>query len=174
MFKTIAIDSGEEVWVRNVRGPGVIQAVRSQERRVNGEKLKGNRILCDRQFIDHLSSNSKRYLRMERDAWELLWPAFSYIERDGESNQREVLDELFWPALRLWQYYSKRPKEEEHYRAFLELIVRSHIAYAGIASNPEPVWKYMYETLDKAGLRLSGTGNDAKLVFPEVIEKAQE
>ena len=166
-FKTVAIDSGEEVWVQNVRGPGVIQAVRSQERKVNGEKLKGNRILCDRQFIDQLCSNSKRYLRMERDTWELLWPALGYIERDGESNQREVLDELFWPAFVLWQCYSGKPKEEVHYRAFLELIVRSHIAYAGIASNPEPAWKHMYETLDKAGLRLSGIDLDAKLVFPE-------
>ena len=174
VFKTLAIDSGEEVWVRNVRGPGVIQAVRSQERKIEGEKLKGNRILCDRQFIVHLCSNSKRYLRIERDAWELLWPAFSYIDRNGESNQRDVLDELFWPAFRLWQCYSGKPKEEEHYRAFLELIVRSHIAYAGIASNPEPVCEYMHETLDKAGLRLSGTDLNAKLVFPKVNDNAQE
>lgn len=175
VFKTIAIHSDEEVWVQNVRGPGVIQAVRSQERKICGEKLKGNRILCDRQFIDHLCSNTERFLRKERDAWELLWPAFSYIDNsNGESNYRDVLDELFWPAFVLWQYYSGKPKEEVHYRAFLELIVRSHMAYAGFASNCEPVCEYMHETLEKAGLRLSGTDLNAKLIFPNAIKQAQE
>ena len=164
-----AVYEGEEITVPNVIGPGVVRAVQLEQ-----GGLKGPRILCDGEFVDELTCQTKRYLRQVGDAWELLWPAFSYIDRNGESNQRDVLDELFWPAFRLWQCYSGKPKEEEHYRAFLELIVRSHIAYAGIASNPEPVYEYMHETLDKAGLRLSGTDLNAKLVFSKVNDNAQE
>ena len=163
--QNLAVYDGEEITVPNVIGHGVVRSVQ-----LESKGLKGPRILCDRIFVDELNDETKKYLRQEDDEWELLWPAFSYIQgENGESNQRDVLVALFCPAFELWKFYLGEPPEK-HYRAFLELVVRSHIAYAGIATNPEPVRDYMNETLEKAGLKLSGTDLNAKLVFPKAIK----
>ena len=166
--KNSAVYDGEEITVPNVIGPGVVRAVQLEQ-----GGLKGPRILCDGEFVDELTCQTKRYLRQVGDEWELLWPAFGYIESNGEGNHIDVFNELFFPAHNLYECYVGKPSEN-HYRAFLELIVRSHLAFVRTASIPEPVYEYLYEKLNEAGLRLSGTDLNAELVFPDANAAEQE
>lgn len=164
VVRTPAIYKGEEITVPNVIGQGVIQAVRLEQKR-----LKGPRILCDCEFVDQLRDPTiKKYLRKESDVWELLWPGFNYLEDDDEKSQSYELTDLFCPALRLWRHFSGKPPER-HYQAFLELIVRSHLAFAKYASSPKLVNEYLYQTLNKSGFELCTSGIDSQLVFPDTI-----
>ena len=161
VVKTPAICLGRKIRVPNVIGKGVVQAVGLEQRR-----LPGPRVLCDREFVDRLGEPATKYLRKEGDAWELLWPGFNYLEDNDERSQSYVLGELFRPASALWGHFSgKNP--ERHYQAFLELIVRSHLAFAECASDPELVNEYLHQELDEAGLKLCASVKNSQLVFPD-------
>ena len=153
---TPSICNGQEITVHNVIGPGVVQAVSLEKRR-----LPGPRILCDHEFVKQLGKPVTNYLRKEDDAWELLWPGFNYFEDNDERSESYNLDALFSPVLALWQRFSGE-SSEKHYRAFLELIVRSHLAFSECASNPRVVNEYLEQKLNEAGLELN-----SQLVFPE-------
>ena len=144
----------------NVVGRGVVQAVELEQ-----SGFAGPRILCDGEFVDQLTGPTNKYLRREGDAWELLWPGFNYLEGDDERAQSYVLNEFFYPALALWQCYSEK-KPAKHYRAFLELIVRSHLAFAECASDPELVNEYLHQKLDEAKLELYVSVRNSQLIFP--------
>ncbi len=160
VVQTPAICNGQEITVPNVIGQGVVQAVGLEQR-----GLKGPRILCDCEFVDQLRGPATRYLRREGDAWELLWPGYNYFEGNDERSERYNLDHLFGPALALWGYFSgKLP--EKHYQAFLELIVRSHLAFAECASDPELVNEYLHQKLDEAELELYASVRNSQLIFP--------
>ena len=159
--RTPAIYKGKEITVPNVIGQGVVQAVSLEQK-----KLKGPRILCGCEFVSQLREPAiKKYLRKEGDVWELLWPGFNYLEDDDESSQSYELNKLFYPALALWKNFSGKPPDR-HYKAFLELIVRSHLAFAKSASSPELVNEYLYQTLNKTGFELCNSGLNSQLVFP--------
>ena len=155
-----AISGGHDVSIPNVIGPGVVQAVDLEQMR-----LPGPRILCDREFVDQLKGVAANYLRREGDSWELLWPAFCYVEGDDERAQSYVLNDLFDSAFALWQCYRGTPFEK-HYSSFLELIVRSHLAFAESASDPELVNEFLNQKLDEFGLRLYNSVKNSQLVFP--------
>ena len=158
---TPSICDGQEITSHNVIGPGIVQAVGLEQRR-----LPGPRILCDHEFVKKLGKPATNYLRKEGDVWELLWPSFNYLEGCDERSERHHLDDLFSPALALWQHFSGE-NSEKHYRAFLELIVRSHLAFSECASNPKVVNEYLGQKLNEAGLELCTSELCTSLVFPE-------
>lgn len=157
-----AISGGSDVSIPNVIGPGVVRAVELEQKR-----LPGPRILCDCEFVDQLTGIATNYLRREGDAWELLWPAFCYLEGDDERAQSYVLNELFEPALTYWKCYRETPFEK-HYRAFLELIVRSHLAFASTASEPELFYEFLHKRLGGLGLELYNPVQNSQLIFTDV------
>lgn len=160
-----AIYNGGEITIPNVVGQGVAQAVNLEQR-----GLPGPRILCDREFVDQLRGPATKYLRKEGDAWELLWPAFKYFEGDDERDRSYKLSDLFYPALALWRHYSGR-MPEKHYRAFLELVVRSHLAFAQYTSDSELANEYLYRTLNESELGLCNSVLDSHLEFPNKVRK---
>ena len=168
VLKTPAICNEQEITVPNVIGQGVVQAVGLEQR-----GLKGPRILCDCEFVDQLRGPATKYLRKEGDAWELLWPGFNYFEGNDERSERYNLDDLFGRALALWRHFSGE-EPEKHYRAFLELIVQSHLAFAKSGSESELINEELLRRLNKAGLKLSGSDLNSKLVFPNTNRKLQE
>ena len=161
IVQTPAICDGKVTTVSNVIGPGVVQAVNLEQSR-----LSGPRILCDREFVDQIREPVTKYFRQEDDAWELLWPSFKYLEGSDEMSESYTSTELFGSALALWRHFSGK-SPERHYRAFLELIVRSHLAFAESASNSELFNEHLYRTLNESGLDLCGSDRNAKLVFSE-------
>ena len=165
VVQTPAISNGQNTCIHNVIGPSVVQAVSLEQ-----SGLSGPRILCDHEFVRRLQWPAVNYIRKEGDVWELLWPTFNYLEGENEEVESYELDDLFNPALALWRhYYKKMP--EKHYRAFLELIVRSHLAFAESASDPELVKKYLCQTLNKAGLELCDSALNSQLVFPNTQDR---
>lgn len=162
-----AICNGQEHTVSNVVGPGVVQAVRLEQ-----SGFSGPRILCDHEFKDQLRGPATKYYRREGDAWELLWPGFQYLEDDNERAQSYELGELFYPALNLWRHFSGK-SPERHYRAFLELIVRSHLAFAESTSDPELVNEFLHKKLNEAGLKLYTSVLNSQLVFPDTNRRGE-
>ena len=158
---TPSICDGREITFPNVIGPGIVQAVGLEQRR-----LPGPRILCDHEFVKQLGRPATNYLRKEGDVWELLWPGFEYCEGNDKKIESYELSKIFSPALALWKRFS-RENSEKHYRAFLELIVRSHLAFSECASNPRDVNEYLEQELNKAGLELCTSCLNSQLVFPE-------
>ena len=154
------ISYGQEVPFPNVVGQAVVRAVELEQ-----IGLPGPRILVDGNFVEQLRRPVTKYLRRRGQVWELLWPGFKYLEDDDERSQSYVFGELFSPAWILWKhYFGQRP--ERHYRAFLELIVRSHLAFAESASNPDLVNEFLNQKLDEVGLRLYNSVKNTQLVFP--------
>ena len=160
VVQTPAIFNKKKTCIHNVIGPSVVQAVRLEQ-----SGLSGPRILCDHEFVRHLQRPARNYIRREGNAWELLWPGFNYFEDDDDKLESYKLKELFDPAFYLWQYFSGKPPER-HYQAFLELIVRSHLAFAEPASCPELVNEYLYKTLNESGFELCTSVLNSQLVFP--------
>ena len=156
-----SICDGREITFPNVIGPGIVQAVGLEQIR-----LPGPRILCDHEFVKQLGKPATNYLRKEEDVWELLWPGFKYFEGNDERIERYELRSLFSPALDLWKHFS-RENSEKHYRAFLELIVRSHLAFSECASNPRVVNEFLEQKLNEAGLELCNSSLNSQLVFPD-------
>lgn len=160
VFQILAIYNGKECAVPNMIGQSVVQAVSLEQK-----GLPGPRILCDDEFVKHLSKPAN-YLRKEAGAWELLWPSFNYLKDSGdERSDRYKLCELFSPALSLWKHFSGTA-HEKHYRAFLELIVRSHLAFAECGTDPKLINDYLYQKLNATGLKLCDSGPNSELVFP--------
>ena len=165
VVQTPAIFNGKQACIHNVIGPSVVQAVSLEQ-----SGLSGPRILCDHEFVRHLQRPARNYIRREGNAWELLWPGFNYFEDDDDELESYKLKKLFDPAFYLWQYFSGKPPER-HYQAFLELTVRSHLAFAESASDPELVKKYLCQTLNKAGLELCDSALNSQLVFPNTQDR---
>ena len=161
IVQTPAICDGKVTTVSNVIGPGVVQAVSLEQSR-----LSGPRILCDREFVDQIREPVTKYFRQEDDAWELLWPSFKYLEGSDEMSESYTSTELFGSALALWRHFSGK-SPERHYRAFLELVVRSHLVFAETASEPKLVNDHLETKIKEAGIKVCGSGRNTKLVFPE-------
>ena len=156
---TPAICKGERVRIPNLAGPAVAKAVSLEQ-----EGFQGPRLFCDRKFVKHLRCPATKYLRPVGKEWELLWPAFNYQLHQDEKAESYALNDLFFPALALWNHY-RGEKPERHYEEFLNLIVRSHLAFAQCASDSDLVNDHLYHTLNGANLEVSDSPLNAQLVF---------
>ena len=156
---TPAIRKGERIRIPNLAGPAVVRAVSLEQ------GFRGPRLFCDREFVQLLRGPATNYLRPVGKAWELLWPAFNYQLHQDEKAESYVLNNLFFPALALWNHYrGKSP--ERHYEEFLNLIVRSHLAFAQCACDSDLVNDHLYRTLNEANLKVCDSPLNAQLVFP--------
>jgi hypothetical protein len=126
------IHDGIRVKTPFIFGQSVIEAVRMELSSVPGEKIKGPRLLCSRDFHDALDERAQRIVHPafdEPNLYEVNWTAVHYLMSDELTDffVRQLLindfSNIFRPAANLWRAYRTILPIEPHYRNFLKLIV---------------------------------------------------
>jgi len=115
--------------VTNLVGKAVVEAVEIVEGSAEVPRLKGPRLICSQSFYEALSDKHERYVVKVDKAYEVLWPAFVFIE--GNDVKLELINQfgsLFRPAVNLWKAYNHLDVGI-HYYTLLKLIVRSALHY---------------------------------------------
>lgn len=115
--------------VTTIVGPAVVDAVGLEK------TGKGPRVFCGKRFIEKLDNDTKKYIvtlkANEYEVYELLWPAFYYIENNDCADELRNFGNLFSPAVNLWKAFNHLPYGV-HYYSFLELLIKSTIRFAEI------------------------------------------
>ncbi|MBU1207110.1 MAG: hypothetical protein KKH04_09320 [Proteobacteria bacterium] len=109
--------------ITNLVGKAVVEAVQLQG------SIEGPRLICSQSFYQALSDKHERYVIKVDKGYEILWPAFAFIE--GNDVKLELINQfgsLFRPAVNLWKAFNHLDSGI-HYYNFLKLIVRSTLHY---------------------------------------------
>ena len=116
-----------------VFGNSVIDAVKMETLSLQGEKLKGPRILCTKDLFNELNERAKKIVHPAFDMpgyYEVNWTAVHYLMTDSlnDYNVNNLLINDFYlnmltPATGLWKAFEKSTSSL-HYKNFLKLIVR--------------------------------------------------
>jgi len=115
--------------ITNLVGKAVVEAVEIVEGSAEVPRLKGPRLICSQSFYEALSDKHERYVVKVDKGYEVLWPAFAFIE--GNDVKLELINQfgsLFRPAVNLWKAYNHLDVGI-HYYTFLKLVVRSALHY---------------------------------------------
>jgi hypothetical protein len=120
-IELMGIVNGKPQKIANLAGKAIVKAVGLES------KIKGPRIVFDKEFFDQLDSTTKVYVSETevKGLYELLWPAFKYIPANGQTEINSFY-ELFLPAVNLWKAYNHTPFLK-HYFKFVELVVTGTI-----------------------------------------------
>ena len=121
------INNKERLIVKTLAGRGVVKAVGLE----SSPKIKGPRLICDKECKIALSdAKIQQYLiplQEDEKFFEILWPSFFFI--NDKKYKIGKFNELFLPAFNLWNAY-KDKTYGVHYYEFLNLIVKSTLAFA--------------------------------------------
>jgi len=130
-FGDVAVDPGLQIWdykqqpARLASGIPLIEAYQ-----LESCGIKGPRLLCSDAFRASLNEDTSKYVvpACEGISYEVLWPAFMYIDDNTPEIELNDFVKLYCPAETLWKSYRSRPYSE-HYLQFLVLIIRSTLEF---------------------------------------------
>lgn len=144
-----------------VFGNSVIEAVKMETVKVNGENIKGPRILCTKEFHNQLNEHARKIVHLAFDKpeyYEVNWTAVHYLMTDDPNelfvNQLLMNDfylHMFVPASSLWKAY-RTTTNELHYRNFLKLILKGVQHYFDGTEYLDQVNDYIKESIEKENL----------------------
>lgn len=145
-YETVAIHDSSSYKSYNLAGSAVINAIKL-------EKFdKGPRLFCDKDFYNLLDLEKQKLVvcvRVEdRSSYEILWPAFYYLNNVPDIEIYEV-NGLLEPAVNLYMHYKDNSEICLHYRNFIDLIIRSTIKHFETYSYKEQAEKYILNFLKK-------------------------
>ena len=108
----------------NVIGTSYVKAVQLEE-----IELKGPRLYCDQAFVDQLNDDVKRFMapvsyeKAKEPVFEILWPAFLYIEGNSAEVEANDFISYYQPVKVLAEHYNTSGIAE-HYEQFKILLAR--------------------------------------------------
>jgi hypothetical protein len=133
---------------KNFMGKAVVKAVKLES------IVKGPRIIFEQDTYEQLNDEVKsRYIRKvkDKDFYEILWPAITYIPENGEKEMQQHFPEMFAAAVNLWKAYNHTPYSE-HYFCFIELIVASTIQFFSTLGYKDEAVKLVITAIKNKGL----------------------
>ena len=147
----LGIAKGKSISAPVLLGEPVVAAVKMEG------KAKGPRLIIDERSYRQLSHFTKRFIRevdlKEQQTgryYEVLWPAYHFIEQNGESELGKV-EELLTPAANLWKAFN-HTEYGPHYFALIDLIVAGALAFANVIGLRNDAKAWIERILDENGL----------------------
>ncbi len=127
---------------KNLSGIGVVKAVSMEK------TGKGPRIFCDIAFVKLLNDSKIMYVNPinNESIYEILWPAFQYIENNNNDLEIYSFDELFTPAVNLWKAFNHLDYGI-HYYELMKLIIRSTMKYFSYHNYESECKKYIIDRI---------------------------
>jgi len=128
LFESPMVIEGKVNALPNVVGIPYIKAIKLEQ------SGKGPRLFCDDSFVSQLSMENKRFIvpvnnnESKEQTYEILWPAFRYIEGNPPQVEANDFSEYYLPAVALANHY-KDAETVEHYHQFKILLIRSTLVY---------------------------------------------
>ena len=130
-FGNVAVDDGLQLLVYNpkpaklVSGEPLIEAYQ-----LESSGIKGPRLLCSAAFHRDLDEETSRFVvpYCEGNTFEILWPAFMYINDNNPEIELNDFAKLYLPAEVLWKAYRNRTFGE-HYLQFIIIIIRGTLEF---------------------------------------------
>ena len=147
IFNTDAIIDSKLKKITNIAGATFVKTVKELE-----PLGKGPRLFCDLAFYAQLDEKTKLYCKIFKEKYyEILWPAFNFIEGNELETEKNKINELLVPATNLWKAYNHL-KFGIHYWEFLKLVISSTIRFFEIQNNKEIAQNYISRYLKSVGL----------------------
>ncbi len=149
VFDMNAIVDSNLTKIKNIAGPAIVKAVKELE-----PLGKGPRLFCDAEFFNQLDDKTKKYCKKLSESdkhYEILWPAFYFIENNDLEIESYKIFELLRPVSNLWKAYNHMPFGE-HYWEFLKLVVSSSVRYLENNGNKDNAKNIISKHLKSVGL----------------------
>ena len=115
---------------------------------------KGPRVYCDKNFRAAVGKKkvNKYIVELQKgELFEILWPAFIYIESNENETELQEFDKLFVPAVRLWKAYNHK-EYGSHYYEFMRLIIKSTLVYFSDKNYQTQAENYISKVLEREGI----------------------
>lgn len=146
-FSMDAIVNSKLSAVTNTAGPALVKAVKVLE-----PLGKGPRLFCDSELIQQLNDDTRQYCcELPERHFEILWPAFHFIEKNGSEIEVNRICELLRPAANLWKAYNHMPYGIQYWE-FVKLIVKSSIMFFELQNARKHAEKAILDCLRSVGL----------------------
>lgn len=113
-------------------GKACVDAIELEKKEVDGEKIKGPRLIIDDSVYEKLKRSEYKYvMKIKDNIYEILWPAEYFAGSTNDADFEEKFREIFQNAAYLWMKNFYTPKVAIHYKEFLFLIIRSVLVFCG-------------------------------------------